>query len=182
MPDVVACSKQFDKQFSKQFDAGHLAGWAILCIIRAWELPWASVAAARFFCGFEARCRGWDFGMQFLLHGGLAADVGEAMIRHGHRVHRIVELTDQTPALGSPEELFADLAQRQWCLLTADRDFIHSVYDQGLSFPLCMVLLLGEPSERSAAVDRLFERYKRLSPKRLYTVTPGRVKVRQLPG
>ncbi len=120
--------------------------------------------------------------MQFLLHGGLAADVGEAMIRHGHRVHQIAELTDQTSASGPPDKLLADLAQRQWCLLTADRDFIHSVYDQGLAFSLCIVLLLGEPSERNAAVDRLFERYKRLSPKRLYTVTPGRVKVRQLPG
>ncbi len=120
--------------------------------------------------------------MQFLLHGGLAADAGDAMIRHGHRVHQIAELTDQTLASGTPDKLLADLAQRQWCLLTADRDFIHGVYDQGLSFPLCMVLLLGQPPQCSAAVDRLFERYKRLSPKRLYTVTPGRVKVRQLPG
>jgi hypothetical protein len=31
-------------------------------------------------------------------------------------------------------------------------------------------------------VDRLFDRYKRLSPGRLYTVTGSRVKVRQLPG
>ncbi len=120
--------------------------------------------------------------MQFLLHGGLAADVGDAMIRHGHRVHQIGELADQVPVASVPKELLADLAKRQWCLLTADRDFIHAVYDQGLSFPLCMVLLIAEPRQRGAAVDRLFERYKRLSPKRLYTVTPGRVKVRQLPG
>ncbi len=120
--------------------------------------------------------------MQFLLHGGLAADAGNAMIRHGHRVHQIAELTDSTPALSDPQELLADLAKRQWCLLTADRDFIHAIYDQGLAFPLCMVLLIAEPQHLSDAVDRLFERYKRLSPKRLYTVTPGRVKVRQLPG
>ena len=32
------------------------------------------------------------------------------------------------------------------------------------------------------AIDRLFARYKRLSPRRLYTVTATRVKIRQLPG
>ena len=33
--------------------------------------------------------------------------------------------------------------------------------------------------EQDDAIDRLFTRYKRLSPGRLYTVTGGRVKVRQ---
>ena len=32
------------------------------------------------------------------------------------------------------------------------------------------------------AIDRLFTRYKAPKPKRLYTVTENRVKVRQLPG
>jgi predicted GTPase len=35
--------------------------------------------------------------------------------------------------------------------------------------------------EQDDAIDRLFARYKRLTPGRLYIVTPGRVKVRQLP-
>ena len=120
--------------------------------------------------------------MQFLVHGGLAAEGCEAMVRQGHRVHQLTELAGETPAPSSPEELLRELARRQWCLLTADRDFVHQVYDQGLKFNLCMVLLIAQADQHSSSVDRLFERYKRLSPKRLYTVTPGRVKVRQLPG
>ncbi|MHB1766564.1 MAG: hypothetical protein ACYCUV_01780 [Phycisphaerae bacterium] len=120
--------------------------------------------------------------MQFLVHGGLAADAVAAMVRQGHRVHQLAEIAGETSAPSSPEELLRELAHRQWCLLTADRDFVHQVYDQGLKFNLCMVLLIAQPDQHGTAVDRLFERYKRLSPKRLYTVTPGRVKVRQLPG
>ena len=32
------------------------------------------------------------------------------------------------------------------------------------------------------AIERLLERYRRLTPGRLYTITPNRVKIRQLPG
>jgi hypothetical protein len=39
----------------------------------------------------------------------------------------------------------------------------------------------GGAVEQDDAVDRLFTRYKRLTPERLYTVTETRVKVRQLP-
>ena len=42
--------------------------------------------------------------------------------------------------------------------------------------------LEGGDVEQDDAVDRLFERYKRLTPGRLYTVTGSRVKIRQLPG
>jgi hypothetical protein len=35
--------------------------------------------------------------------------------------------------------------------------------------------------EQDDAITRLFERYKRLTPGRLYTVTGSRVKIRQLP-
>ena len=42
--------------------------------------------------------------------------------------------------------------------------------------------LEGGDVEQDDAVTRLFERYKRLTPGRLYTVTASRVKVRQLPG
>ena len=41
--------------------------------------------------------------------------------------------------------------------------------------------LEGGDVEQDDAVTRLFERYKRLTPGRLYTVTASRVKVRQLP-
>jgi len=39
----------------------------------------------------------------------------------------------------------------------------------------------GPDDEQVTAVERLFARYKRLVPGRLYTVTAGRVKIRQLP-
>jgi hypothetical protein len=120
--------------------------------------------------------------MQFLVHGGLTADVAEAMVRQGHRVHQLAELAGEAPAPDSPKELLNELAHRQWCLLTDDRDIIHQVYDQGLKFNLSIVLLIAQGDQRGSAVERLFERYKRLSPRRLYTVTSGRVKVRQLPG
>jgi hypothetical protein len=42
--------------------------------------------------------------------------------------------------------------------------------------------LEGADIEQDDAIDRLFKRYKRLTPGRLYTVTGSRVKVRQLPG
>jgi hypothetical protein len=41
--------------------------------------------------------------------------------------------------------------------------------------------LPGADVEQDDAIDRLFTRYKRLTPGRLYTVTETRVKVRQLP-
>lgn len=120
--------------------------------------------------------------MQFFIHGDLAEEVVEAMVRHGHRVHRLDELVGEAAAPASPGELLRELSRRQWCLLTADREFVHQVYDQGLTFHLCFVLLIDQSDQRGASIDRLFERYKRLSGKRLYTVTSGRVKVRQLPG
>jgi hypothetical protein len=41
--------------------------------------------------------------------------------------------------------------------------------------------LEGGEVEQDDAVTRLFERYRRLTPGRLYTVTGSRVKIRQLP-
>lgn len=41
--------------------------------------------------------------------------------------------------------------------------------------------LEGADIEQDDAIDRLFKRYKRLTPGRLYTVTGSRVKVPQLP-
>ncbi len=120
--------------------------------------------------------------MQFFIHGDLTEEVAAAMVRHGHRVHRLDELVGEAAAPASPGELMLELSRRQWCLLTADRELVHQIYDQALTFKLCIVLLIDQPDQRSASIDRLFERYKRLSGKRLYTVTSGRVKVRQLPG
>ena len=48
-----------------------------------------------------------------------------------------------------------------------------------------IVLVLDDPEsprDQGRAIERLFERYQRLTPGRLYTVTASRVKIRQLPG
>jgi hypothetical protein len=54
-----------------------------------------------------------------------------------------------------------------------------------VQFANAIVLILDDPDDlhdQGAAITRLFERYKRLTPRRLYTVTRSRVKIRQLPG
>lgn len=119
--------------------------------------------------------------MQWLLHGNLAPAVGEALVRHGHRVHALEEL-----GLG-PEapfgEVFEAVARKQWDILTNDQGLANAPFEQGISFPRTVVFLqlAGGEVEQDDAIDRLFDRYKRLSPRRMYTVTETRVKVRQLP-
>ena len=56
-------------------------------------------------------------------------------------------------------------------------------FEQSTSFNRSLVFLqlAGGDVEQDDAIDRLFKRYKRLAPGRLYTVTGSRVKVRQLP-
>jgi hypothetical protein len=87
--------------------------------------------------------------------------------------------------------LFPLLEIKQWQLLTTDTDLVQQVYEQKIDFPGIIVLLLesrasaDDPNpiaSQPQAIDRLFERYPRLTPRRLYTVTPNRVKIRQLPG
>ena len=69
-------------------------------------------------------------------------------------------------------------------MLTNDSGLVNAVFDAGFAFNRSMVYLQleGGDVEQDDALDRLFQRYKRLSPRRLYTVTGTRVKIRQLPG
>jgi hypothetical protein len=133
--------------------------------------------------------------MRFLLHGSIHPDVTPAMLRHEHAVHSPLELSGDTDApaeiLSDPELLLALLQKKQWNLLTTDAGFIQQLYEQKVTFPGVIVLLLDPEatpdnptpqSNQPQAIDRLFERYKRLTPRRLYTITPSRVKIRQLPG
>ena len=119
--------------------------------------------------------------MRWLLHGTLTAAVSEALKRHGHDV---VESTSVglTPE-SSTEEVLAAARKDQLDLLTADQAMAQAPFDQDFWFNRSMVFLQleGGDVEQDDAVDRLFERYKRLTPGRLYTVTGTRVKVRQLP-
>jgi hypothetical protein len=128
--------------------------------------------------------------MRFFLHGNVTPEVIAALQRHGHAVHQTPELAPDTDApetvLADPQALLKILAQRQWQLFTTDGDFVHRLYDAKVAFPGGLIVLLLEDAaaaqDQGPAIDRLFARYKRLTPKRLYTITPSRVKIRQLPG
>ena len=73
--------------------------------------------------------------------------------------------------------------KKQWDIVTHDAALVQWVYDDGFPFQRSLVFLQleGGEVEQDAAIMRLFERYKRLTPGRMYTVTGSRVKIRQLP-
>lgn len=108
--------------------------------------------------------------MQFLLHA--PSSVAQALLRHGHKTH---------PA--PDDDLFDAARKNQWDIITTDAAVAMAPFDRGQRFARSIVYLqLTGPGEQMAdAVDRLFARYPRLTPGRLYTVTASRVKIRQLP-
>ena len=120
--------------------------------------------------------------MQWLLHGTMTSAVGDALKRHEHQVHQIAEL--KTPPDSPPSEILKAAEKKQWDILTTDSTLADAPFTQDAPFNRTIVHLHleGGDVEQDDAIDRLFERYKRLSPRRLYTVTPTRVKIRQLPG
>jgi hypothetical protein len=122
--------------------------------------------------------------MHWLLHGELTPAVAEALVRRGDKVHTPAEL-DLPPGESAEAVEIARAAQsKQWDVLTSDAGLVSAVFDAKFPFNRSMVYLQleGGDVEQDDALDRLFERYKRLSPRRLYTVTGTRVKIRQLPG
>ncbi len=120
--------------------------------------------------------------MQWLLHGSMTPAVGEAIKRHKHKFHEFSELQMAPDAAVS--DILKAAQQKQWDILTTDSALADAPFGQKLPFNRTIVHLHleGGDVEQDDAIDRLFERYKRLSPRRLYTVTPTRVKIRQLPG
>lgn len=122
--------------------------------------------------------------MRFLLIGQspLSQAVADAITRHGHQPIT-PESLNLTPA--SPHKDILQVAERaQLDILTADPDLAESPYTLDYYFPRAIVWLqlAGGDVEQDDAIDRLFTRYKAPKPKRLYTVTENRVKIRQLPG
>ncbi len=120
--------------------------------------------------------------MQWLVVGeNLTPAVADALRRHGHGVHLREEL--QLASEADAGELLRALKQRQWDLLTTDSQLAEAPFALDLWLDRCIVYLQlsGGDVEQDDAIDRLFTRYKRLVPGRLYTVTGSRVKIRQLP-
>ena len=119
--------------------------------------------------------------MRWLLHGNLAPAVADALKRHEQDVRQPAEvgLTVESPAA----DVLAAARKAQLEVLTSDSTLAQAPFEQHLRFGRTMVYLqlAGGEIEQDDAIDRLFQRYKRLAPGRLYTVTESRVKIRQLP-
>ena len=116
--------------------------------------------------------------MRWLLHGKLTSAVSDALKRHGHDVQE-----SNGEAISELAAVLESAKKDQLDLLTSDAAMAQAPFDLDFWFNRSIVYLQleGGPVEQDDAVDRLFDRYKRLSPGRLYTVTENRVKVRQLP-
>jgi len=120
--------------------------------------------------------------MQFLLHGSITPAAGQAFVRHGHKIHWPAESgLDATAALDQVLQL---AVEKQWDLVTTQTALANLPLQGGSQFKRSLVFLQlpGGDVEQDDAIDRLFARYPRLAPLRLYTVTENRVKIRQLPG
>jgi hypothetical protein len=121
--------------------------------------------------------------MHFLLLMTDPAGVRPSLERHEHTCHLPVELKNgEEPVsenIADPALLLPLLSKKQWNLVTTHAEFVRELYEKKSEFAGSIVLLL---SDAANPIDRLFDRYKRLSPRRLYTVTGSRVKIRQLPG
>ena len=120
--------------------------------------------------------------MRWLVHGNLSSAVAEALVRHGHKAHAPadVELAPDAP----PEDVFVTAHAKQLDVVTNDPKLASAPFESELKFGRSLVFLqlTGGDVEQDDAIDRLFTRYKRLTPGRMYTVTENRVKIRQLPG
>jgi len=121
--------------------------------------------------------------MRWLLHGPMTTAVGEALRRHGHKAQDMIE-TGLPPA-SDPAQVLKAAQAGQLDVLTTDAVLSAAPFlmdDFAFNRSIVYLQLEGGDVEQDDAIDRLFARYKRLSPGRLYTVTASRVKVRQLPG
>jgi hypothetical protein len=121
--------------------------------------------------------------MRWLLQGNLTPAVAEALRQRGDNVVDPATV-GVTPDL-SHEDLLKAAHKAQLDVMTGDAKLAEASFADGApAFGRSIVYLQleGGDVEQDDAVTRLFERYKRLTPGRLYTVTGSRVKIRQLPG
>jgi hypothetical protein len=119
--------------------------------------------------------------MRWLLHGNLTPAVADALKRHEHMAFAFPELG--VPDSATHGEVVRAAQAKQWDIVTSDANLVNAVFDDDIWFNRSIVFLqlAGGDVEQDDAIDRLFQRYKRLTPGRLYTVTESRVKIRQLP-
>jgi predicted nuclease of predicted toxin-antitoxin system len=120
--------------------------------------------------------------MRWLFHGNLTPAAAEAMKRHQQETRTPAEIG--LPPDAPTADLLEAARKNQLEIMTTDAAMADALFEISSRFGRTIVLLrVGDGEiEQDDAIDRLFERYRRLSPGRLYTVTGGRVKIRQLPG
>jgi hypothetical protein len=116
-----------------------------------------------------------------MLHGPMTSAVADALRRHGHTVQDMNEFG--LPPAADPAMVLKTADAAQLDILTTAATLSAAPFAVDFVFHRSIVYLQleGGDVEQDDAVDRLFTRYKRLTPGRLYTVTGSRVKVRQLP-
>jgi hypothetical protein len=122
--------------------------------------------------------------VRWLLHGNVATACADALHRHGHKTLAIADVGLAADA--SPDEVFKTARVKQFDVTTADPELVNAPFEDNVAIAPDRVLVYlqldaSDPHASSNAIDRLFERYPRLTPGRLYTVTATRVKVRQFP-
>ena len=130
---------------------------------------------------FAARVAATIPPMRWLLHGKVTVAAAEALKRHRQEVAEPSQLGLSSDATGAV--VLESARKGQLEVMTTDPALAQAPFDGATGFARTLVFLNVEAGEveQDDAIDRLFERYKRLSPGRLYTVTGSRVKVRQLP-
>ena len=116
------------------------------------------------------------------MHGSLSDAVFDALVRHEHKAQKLADVELAPDA--SAEQVFETANARQLDIVTNDPALANAPFESPVSFGRSLVFLQlpGGDVEQDDAIDRLFARYKRLTPGRMYTVTENRVKIRQLPG
>jgi hypothetical protein len=132
--------------------------------------------------GFASRrAPPYDAPMRWLLHGNINPAAAEALRRHGHDTKLPADIGLQGES--SPADVLRTAHRNQLDVMTADQTVATGLFEEPFAFDRSIVYLhVGEGDvEQDDAIDRLFARYKRLTPGRLYTVTGSRVKIRQLP-
>src|SRR5437016_270300 len=118
--------------------------------------------------------------MRWLLHGNFSSAIEEALGRRGDAVVAMPQPGIET---NDPSEILKSAHHMQLDIITTDPALANAPFERQIKFGRSIVFLQleGGDVEQEDALDRLFHRYKRLTPGRLYTVTATRVKVRQLP-
>ena len=107
--------------------------------------------------------------MQWFADRSVSEEIAQALADRQDLVHRSPD--DSLTPLDVLDFAYA----KQWDVITADPAVARAAVAGKLRFNRSIVLL-----KSAEDVERLFGRYKRLTPGRLYTVTASRVKVRQL--